>query len=227
MARKWNRSSPWGLQRSGRSMGGFISSEVARSPGGQHWSPAELRVYHGLARLARKFGQAILPVRISVFGGAVSLEESGRSSLRRDASRPDSGQISTPRLMLDLEFVERTDNGRVRDHNEDYLGYAAPASPAQVRSHGWLFALADGVGGQEKGEVASRAAIESMLAGFRGSAGGESHTALLPRLVQKANAHVFETAVAGGRASAGMATTIVACALRFDRVAVAVACRFL
>jgi len=47
--------------------------------------------------------------------------------------------------MLDLEFAQRTDVGRVRNHNEDYLGYAAPAAPAQARSHGWLFALADGV----------------------------------------------------------------------------------
>ena len=123
--------------------------------------------------------------------------------------------------MLELEFVERTDVGRVRDHNEDYLGHASPATPAQARTHGWLFVLADGVGGHEKGEVASRAAVESMIAGFRKAKDGEPHTALLPRLVQQANTHVFETAVAGGRDSAGMATTMVACALRFDRVTVA------
>lgn len=123
--------------------------------------------------------------------------------------------------MLDLEFVERTDIGRVRDHNEDYLGYAAPATPAQVRTHGWLFVLADGVGGHEKGEVASQTAVESMIAGFLKARDGEPHSALLQRLVQQANTSVFEGAIAGGRSSAGMATTIVACALRYDRVSVA------
>ncbi|HEY1210357.1 MAG TPA: protein phosphatase 2C domain-containing protein [Terracidiphilus sp.] len=123
--------------------------------------------------------------------------------------------------MLDLEFAHLSDCGRVRGHNEDYLGYVVPATPRQVRTHGWLFALADGVGGQERGEVASRTAVESLLAGFRASAGGDLHTTLLPRLVQEANVRVYE---AGRAASAGgvhMATTLVACALRFDRAAVA------
>ena len=123
--------------------------------------------------------------------------------------------------MLDVEFANLSDCGRVRGHNEDYLGYVVPATPAQVRTHGWLFALADGVGGQERGEVASRIAVESLLAGFRASAGGDLHTTLLPRLVQEANVRVYEK---GRTASAGgvpMATTVVACALRFDCAAVA------
>ncbi|MGH9357475.1 MAG: PP2C family protein-serine/threonine phosphatase [Terriglobia bacterium] len=123
--------------------------------------------------------------------------------------------------MMDLEFAQASDTGRVRDHNEDYLGCVLPETPAQVRSHGWLFALADGVGGQRQGEVASRTAIEALLAGFREAAAGELHAALLTRLVQAANHRVHETGLAAGPAGAGMATTLVACALRFDSAAVA------
>src|SRR5579863_8270291 len=123
--------------------------------------------------------------------------------------------------MLDLEFAQLSDRGKVREKNEDYLGYIAPASLAQVRTQGWLFALADGVGGHERGEIASRIAVESVLAGFRGTPGKGAHSMLLPRLVQAANARVYETGLKPKQGSAAMATTIVLCALRFDRAVVA------
>jgi serine/threonine protein phosphatase PrpC len=141
-------------------------------------------------------------------------------SIGWQASSPQTGVFDRG-SMLEVEFAEFSDHGKIREHNEDYLGHVVPATAGLVRSHGWLFALADGVGGQEKGEVASQAAVESILGGFRRAAAGEPHSNMLPRLVQQANAHVLETALAGGKTTAGMATTLVACSLRFDRAVVA------
>ncbi len=133
--------------------------------------------------------------------------------------------------MLDLEFAELTDPGLTRGHNEDFLGHVVPSSPAQVESQGWLFAIADGVGGQERGEVASRLAIETVLSGFRNSPKGIMPVSPLPKLVQEATQVVFDEgndaadrpAAAysdpGGhivRSGSHMATTLVLCALRFD-----------
>src|SRR3974377_523874 len=115
--------------------------------------------------------------------------------------------------MLDVEFTQLSDTGRTRNHNEDYLGYVLPYTPAQLRSHGCVFALADGVGGQEKGEGASQLAVEILLAGFSAAKSGESHKALLSRLVQSANLKVYEQGQ-GAHSSAGRATTIVATALQ-------------
>lgn len=123
--------------------------------------------------------------------------------------------------MLDLEFSELSDTGRVRTRNEDYLGHVAPGSPAQARSHGWLFALADGVGGQRQGEVASRAAVQEVLAGFRRAKEMALHKDLLTQLVQAANARVCEAEAISGPSGAGMASTIVVCGVRFDRATVA------
>jgi serine/threonine protein phosphatase PrpC len=122
--------------------------------------------------------------------------------------------------MLEIDFGEVSDCGRVRPGNEDYLGHVAPETPEQARTHGWLFAVADGVGGHEQGELASQTAIETLLAGFRAAGKGEPLTTLLPRLVQLANARVFETGISNS-GGAGMATTLVACALRYDRAVVA------
>jgi serine/threonine protein phosphatase PrpC len=123
--------------------------------------------------------------------------------------------------MLEIEFAQLSDTGRVRPHNEDYLGHVLANSPEQARSHGWLFVLADGVGGAEQGEVASKTAVESLCKGFCEAAKSEPLPALLQRLVQNANAHVFEAALEAGPAGAGMATTIVTCALRHDRAVIA------
>jgi serine/threonine protein phosphatase PrpC len=123
--------------------------------------------------------------------------------------------------MLNLEFAELSDVGRVRDHNEDYFGHAAPASEADGRTHGWLFALADGVGGEERGEVASQTAIETLIAGFRAAPRGEAHTVVMPRLIQSANTRIYELGRQSSPGGSRMATTIVACAFRYDRVVVA------
>lgn len=126
-----------------------------------------------------------------------------------------------PNNFMDVEFAELSDVGRVRKGNEDYLGHAAPAEQEDVRARGWLFALADGVGGHDLGEVASHTAIEGLLAGFRKATPGEPHPGLLTRLVRDANTRVIDAGHAAKSGGISMATTIVACALRYDRVAVA------
>jgi protein phosphatase len=69
--------------------------------------------------------------------------------------------------------------------------------------------------------VASHTAIESVLTGFRESTPGEPHASLLTRLVRTANTRVIDAGHAAKSGGIAMATTIVACALRYDRVAVA------
>jgi protein phosphatase len=118
--------------------------------------------------------------------------------------------------MLEIEFAGVTDCGPVRPHNEDFIGHLPPSSDAQLRSRGWLFAVADGVGGCDKGEVASRMTVETLLAEYgKTAAVGESPAARLERSVQTANTAVYEAA------HGAMASTVVTCALRFDRVTVA------
>src|SRR5260370_41031610 len=109
--------------------------------------------------------------------------------------------------MLQVEFSQLSDTGRRREHNEDYIGHVVPETPELARSRGWLFALADGVGGQDRGEGASRTAVESLLAGFLDADPGELQTALLPRLVQARKTQVQEAALEPGANLVTIATT--------------------
>src|ERR1700733_4913735 len=113
------------------------------------------------------------------------------SAVPDDRGGRSGGQPSNS--ALDIEFAQRSDPGKQREHNEDYLGHAVPDTPAQARSRGWLFVLADGVGGSERGEVASRAAVEYVTSGFRQASPSEGVSTLLMRLAQEANLHIYET----------------------------------
>jgi serine/threonine protein phosphatase PrpC len=138
----------------------------------------------------------------------------GQRSGREDSVLPPHRPFE--HSMLEIDFAELSDVGRVRQGNEDFLGHVAPETPEQARNHGWLFVLADGVGGHAAGEVASRTAVESALEGFRHAPRGQPLSSLLQSLVQKANARVLDAAM-----NSGMATTLVACALRYDRAVIA------
>jgi PPM family protein phosphatase len=139
-----------------------------------------------------------------------------------EAARSDpGGQTFSGTSMLELEFAQLSDPGKVRGHNEDYVGHAAPNGPEQARARGWLFALADGCGGHDSGEVASRLAVETLVSGFYETLIGESASTTLQRLVQSANTRICERAATTGPGGNSMATTLVACQLRYDRATVA------
>jgi protein phosphatase len=122
--------------------------------------------------------------------------------------------------MLDVVFGQSSDPGKVRTNNEDSMGSFIPNSRHQARSHGYLFAVADGVGGLDLGEIASSTAISVLTREFEKSQGGAMLISLLPRLVQYANAAVHDCTLAPEFRGKKMATTVVACALRHDQAVV-------
>ncbi|MDX2153442.1 MAG: PP2C family serine/threonine-protein phosphatase [Bryobacteraceae bacterium] len=66
--------------------------------------------------------------------------------------------IALDRYEVEASFL--TDVGKVRTSNEDSAAVVHPDEPAQLRSKGVLVIVADGMGGHEGGEVASRTATE-------------------------------------------------------------------
>lgn len=122
--------------------------------------------------------------------------------------------------MLEVHFGQATDFGKVRQNNEDAMGSFVPSSRRQTRSHGYLFAVADGVGGMDLGEVASDRAISVLTENFSRAQAGAMLNALLPRLIQQANAVVHDCTLEPQYEGKKMATTLVACALRYDQAVV-------
>ena len=98
-----------------------------------------------------------------------------------------------------------TDVGRVREHNED----AVLAEPP-------LFAVADGLGGHQAGEIASTIAIEMLVA----NAPLHADSKALARAIHAANRAVIQAAEERSGRS-GMGTTLTAAIIEGPRIAIA------
>jgi serine/threonine protein phosphatase PrpC len=114
----------------------------------------------------------------------------------------------------------RTDRGQVRDHNEDFVACYEPAGHDEVEKNGWLYILADGVGGADAGEVASRYATERTLHHYLADESTVDRGKRLSAAMQAANTDLRELIAIQG-AGSRMATTMVAAAIEDDKVTIA------
>jgi protein phosphatase len=105
--------------------------------------------------------------------------------------------------VADFEVAVLSDIGCARSNNEDFCGHSVE-SPHEV-----VFAVADGVGGYDGGEVASQMAVEVTLAAYRESAPSLGPAKRLYRAVQRANIEIHNRALAVPELRR-MATTLTA-----------------
>ena len=105
----------------------------------------------------------------------------------------------------DISFGSRTDIGYVRDHNEDSLIIIPP-----------LFAIADGMGGHEAGEIASEITVNTLAELAPSHLDAEGLTAA----VEAANYNVMK-APRQGIGRDGMGTTLTAAMLEGERLLIA------
>ena len=119
-----------------------------------------------------------------------------------------------------LRYGRLTSTGPVRPVNEDYLDFWESPDPLTREKQGSVALLADGVGGYERGEVASRLAVEAAMAEFQSAPGDIKAYTLLRRMFATACSQVHEKALSdhGGQK---MATTLVAAIFRDGAVCVA------
>ncbi|HEY0343856.1 MAG TPA: Stp1/IreP family PP2C-type Ser/Thr phosphatase [Solirubrobacteraceae bacterium] len=111
-------------------------------------------------------------------------------------------------LRVATDHFSQSDTGRQRRANEDAYMARAP-----------VFVVADGMGGAQAGEVASRVAVEAFERGLDDGAGA-SPEQLLAERVREANARIYEMSQAE-QDRAGMGTTITAAHVGEHEIAIA------
>jgi serine/threonine protein phosphatase PrpC len=107
--------------------------------------------------------------------------------------------------------------GAVRDHNEDFVVFYEPPEFKTRQEIGTAAILADGVGGEGNGDIASRMAAETAIDVLTEAKPETTTNELVRNIFENASVKVFQAARQNGR----MATTLLTSIFRDDKVTVA------
>lgn len=118
---------------------------------------------------------------------------------------------------LGIDVAFRSDVGRTRRRNEDFVSYYEPTDDLEAARSGSLYIVADGVGGASAGEIASEYAVRKVLAEYYASQESDLEERLI-QAVTAANDDIYRYTDSRPRP---MATTLVAAVVRGDELFVA------
>lgn len=116
-----------------------------------------------------------------------------------------TGSLEPGSFLISASLI--TDTGCVRELNEDCCQVVQPSDPVLLDRKGVLIVVADGMGGCQAGEVASRLAVETVARAYYSST--EEPQTALAEAFQQANREIYRFSLSRGELN-GMGTTCTA-----------------
>lgn len=120
--------------------------------------------------------------------------------------------------LLNFDVALRTDIGSKRPVNEDNMTSVIPQDTQVLANKGALFIVADGMGGHEKGNVASKMAVDEITAAYYRE-GSDDIASALKQAVEHANGLIYQGTDEASRGKMG--TTCIAAVVQGDSAYVA------
>lgn len=123
-----------------------------------------------------------------------------------------------PRVVPILKYAAKTDMGQVRENNEDKFDYYEPEDPAILAARGSLFAVGDGIGGAQAGQIASEMMMKLLISSYYDNPNADLQNALFDAL-SMANDRIYHLAQMIPERN-GMGTTLTGAIFIEDRVVI-------